>query len=118
MRCHIQECNESLGSLRPGKMPFYGFEAESSTARELLGWSNALSKRHPRVDERCGAGDRMPPGRDVLMKQWPGMNHVWPYLQCDRHVGDPSDIGETDRVVEQCLCRTHLNQEWRQPVET
>src|SRR5215831_6096179 len=60
----------------------------------------------------------MPPGCDLLMKQWPCMNHVWPYLQCNRHVGGPSDIGEMDRVVEQCLRRTHLNQEWRQSVET
>src|SRR5262249_56904247 len=75
-------------------------------------------KRHPRVDERYGVGDRMPPGRDLLMKQWPCMNHVWPYLQCDRHVGGPSDLGPTDRLVEQCLRRTHLNQERRQPVET
>src|SRR4026209_1524749 len=51
------------------------------------------------------------------MKEWPCVDHVGPYLQCDRHVSGPSDLGETNGVVEECLRRAHLNQERRQALE-
>src|SRR6478672_188410 len=73
--------------------------------------------RHPRADERTGTRNRLAPGCKLLMKQGPRMDHAGPYLQCYLHVSGPSDIAETNCVVEECLRRAHLNQKWGQALE-
>src|SRR5438034_211951 len=47
------------------------------------------------TDERAGAAQRAPPGFEMRIPQVPGMDHVRPYLEGYRDVGDPCGGGNS-----------------------
>jgi hypothetical protein len=50
------------------------------------------------------------------MEHVPDMNHLGPDLQIDSDVGDAGGFGQPDRVVEQGLRRSDLDQQSRGPI--
>src|SRR5277367_2454690 len=74
----------------------------SATAR--AGRLQVLPHESARTCERVAAG--LEPG----VPQRPSMDHVWPDLESERHVGLAGRRGKADGVVEQGLGRTDLDQ--------
>src|SRR5229473_4852182 len=61
--------------------------------------------------------DRPLAGLQLGMKQRPDMDHLRPDLEFDAHVGGAGQPGEADRIVEQRLGGTDLDQQRRQARE-
>jgi hypothetical protein len=52
------------------------------------------------ADERSRRADGAASVGELLVEQWPCMNHVWPDFQCDPNVRDPGPCGDLDRIVQ------------------
>ena len=57
--------------------------------------------------------DRTPADFELGMEYVPDMDHLRPNLQVYTHISRTGDLGQPDRVVEQGLGRTDLDQQGR-----
>ena len=69
------------------------------------------------MKERARTRERAPARLEMRIPERPGVDHVWPDFERRADVGCARSCGEADRVVEQSLGRTDLDEGRRQPLK-